>query len=315
VSEKDLDLFAFFLRVAGIPENRVKIHLEDFKKKGGSMEEFSRNKVAEECKTLFLKRILMRFSKVYDTPELREKILFVLEKGIPTRIKGDLHVHTDWSDGTYPMEYYVKKAEELGYKYLAITDHSLVKKGTVQMDERKFLEQLKYIDEIQKSTSLKILKGVELDINEDGSLDYSEEILEKANFIMGAVHFDYGQGAEKAFELLKMLLENEYIDVIAHPLNKVGKEVFGSHLDEIADLARKNGKVLEISLVPDRLDESDFLVRNLKNKGIKFSFGSDSHSTKQLELMANANLWIEELNEHFIANFYDDPLEFFEKKN
>ncbi len=274
------------------------------------MEEFSRKKLVEECETMFLKRILIRFSKVYDDPELRRKISVALDKGFPKNAKGDLHIHTNWSDGTYPLEFYVRKAEELGYKYLAITDHSLVNKGTVQMDAQKFLKQLKYIEKVQKSTPVKIIKGVEMDINENGELDYSAEIMEKADFILGAVHFDYGKGEEKALELLKILLENEYVKVIAHPLNKVGKDLFGSHLDEIVEIAKRNKKAFEISLVPDRMRESEFLVEKLRDKSVKLSLGTDSHSVKQMELMSVASLWLDRLNANLIANFYDDPLAF-----
>lgn len=310
MNKDNLKVFVFFLQVAGISEENIRSHVEEFKKFDGTMEDFSREKLVEECETLFLKRILIRFSKVYDDPELRRKISVALDKGSPKNVKGDLHIHTNWSDGTYPLEFYVKKAEELGYKYLAITDHSLVNKGTVQMDAQKFLKQLKYIEEIQKSTPVKIIKGVEMDINENGELDYSAEIMEKADFILGAVHFDYGKGKEKALELLKILLENEYVKVIAHPLNKVGKDLFGSHLDEIVEIAKRNKKAFEISLVPDRMRESEFLVENLKDKGVKLSLGTDSHSVKQMELMSVASLWLDRLNANLIANFYDDPLAF-----
>ena len=310
MNKDNLKVFVFFLQVAGISEENIRTHVEEFKKFDGTMEEFSREKLVEECETLFLKRILIRFSKVYDDPELRGKISVALDKGFPKNVKGDLHIHTNWSDGTYPLEFYVRKAEELGYKYLAITDHSLVNKGTVQMDAQKFLKQLKYIEKVQKSTPVKIIKGVEMDINENGELDYSAEVMEKADFILGAVHFDYGKGKEKALELLKILLENEYVKVIAHPLNKVGKDLFGSHLDEIVEIAKRNKKAFEISLVPDRMRESEFLVEKLKDKSVKLSLGTDSHSIKQMELMSVASLWLDRLNANLIANFYDDPLAF-----
>ncbi len=310
MNKDNLKVFVFFLQVAGISEENIRTHVEEFKKFDGTMEEFSREKLVEECETLFLKRILIRFSKVYDDPELRGKISVALDKGFPKNVKGDLHIHTNWSDGTYPLEFYVRKAEELGYKYLAITDHSLVNKGTVQMDAQKFLKQLKYIEKVQKSTPVRIIKGVEMDINENGELDYSADIMEKADFIVGAVHFDYGKGKEKALELLKILLENEYVKVIAHPLNKVGKDLFGSHLDEIVEIAKRNKKAFEISLVPDRMRESEFLVEKLKDKSVKLSLGTDSHSIKQMELMSVASLWLDRLNANLIANFYDDPLAF-----
>ncbi len=305
-------LFVLFLQIAGLPEEKMETRLKDFESFNGTMEEFSKSNLLDECETLFLQRMLVRLSKVYDNAVLRKRIESVVDKGV-LGIKGDLHVHTNWSDGTYPLESYVKKAEKLRYEYLAITDHSLVGKGIVQMDSDKFLKQIEYINEIQRKTHVKIIKGVEMDVNENGRLDYPDEILKKADFILGAVHFDYGKGEEKALELLESLLENEYVKVIAHPLNKIGKTVFGDHLEKIAKLAKENGKTLEISLVPDRIEESDFMVDNMKNSGVKFSFGTDSHSVKQLELMSLSNLWLDEMDRNSIANFHEDPLRFMEE--
>lgn len=305
-------LFILFLQIAGIPQERIKIHVKEFKEFNATMEEFSKAYILNECETLFLQRMLVRLSKVYDVPNLRKRIASVVGKSVPG-VKGDLHVHTDWSDGTYPLELYVKKAEEMGYEYLAITDHSLVGKGAVQMDSDKFLKQIEYINEIQRKTQVKIIKGVEMDINENGRLDYPKEVLEKADFVLGAVHFDYGKGKERAVELLELLLKNEYVSVIAHPLNKIGKRTFDDHLEEIVKLAKENRKTLEISLVPDRIEESDFIVEKLKDSGVKFSFGTDSHSVKQLELMSLSNLWLDKMDMRSIANFHADPLKFMEE--
>ncbi len=306
------ELFVFFLQVAGISKGKADICFQEFRSANCDMEKFSEYKLSKLCKTLFLQRIISRLSKVYDDPSLRKRIESTVDENFPN-IKGDLHVHTDWSDGTYPIEFYVKKAEKLGYEYLAITDHSLVKKGIVQMNSDKFLKQMKHIDELQLKTPVKIIKGVEIDINEDGCLDYPDEVLEKADLVLGAVHFDYGKGEVKALELLESLLENKYVNVIAHPLNKVGKRLFYANLNKIVKLAKENKKIFEISLVPDRIEESDFIVENLKDHDVKFSFGTDSHSTKQLELMSLSNLWLDKLNKNSIANFYEDPIEFMEK--
>jgi len=311
MSKNSKDLFVLFLQVVGISESKIFPYFEEFVKTGDSMEEFSRSKLLKECLNIFLERLLIRFSKIYDDLELRERIEHAMNVPFPD-VKGDLHIHTEWSDGTYPVELYAKKAEKMGYHYLTITDHSLVGKGIVQMDADKFLEQVEYVKKIQNEFNLRILQGVEIDINEDGTLDYPSKILEKADIVLGTVHFDYGKGEEKAFELLKSLLKNKHVNVIAHPLNKIGEKTFKKHLDEVIEMAKRYGKALEISLVPDRIQESDFLVENLKDSGVKFSFGTDSHSVKQLELMSISNLWLNELNEDLIANFYEDPIEFLE---
>ncbi len=302
-------LFVLLLQIGGFSKKEAKKRLEEFLQTKQTMEEFSKENLLDQCKTLFLRRILLRFSKVYDDKKMRARIINALEKGWPD-IKGDLHIHTSYSDGTYPIESYVREAEYLGYKYIAITDHSLVNKGIVQMDEKSFLEETARIYEIQSQTSVKILKGIEIDVNEDGKLDYSKEILKRADVVLGAVHFDYKMGSKKALELLKVLLKNECIDIIAHPLNKIEKRDFVREVDEVVRLAQENKKAFEINLALDRMGENDFLVEILKDADVRFSIGTDSHSFKQMELMPLANLWIDEIKPSKIANFYDDPTEF-----
>ncbi len=306
-------VFALFAEISGFSTNKATEYYNFFIRSSmKKMESFVNSKVIDHCKTPFLKSLLLRLSRVYDEPKLRDQIASIInENCISLGIKGDFHVHTNWSDGYGSINDVVKKAEKLGYKYIAITDHSLIGKGKVEMNSEKFIKQLELIDRLQHQAKVKIFKGIEIDINDNGKLDYPDQILDMTDLVLGAVHFDYGKGPERALELFEILCSNPYVDIIAHPLNKIGIDCFHNHLDRIIDLVKTHNKILEINLFPDRIRENDELVKYLKGTGIKLCFGTDSHSPKQLELMKLSRLWIDELDDRSIANFYEDPLAFF----
>ncbi len=227
----------------------------------------------------------------YMEPELREnrgEIEACLENKLPEIIKkeeilGDFHMHTVYSDGNNTIEEMVKKAIELGYKYLAVTDHSKRLKVANGMDEEKLLKQLNEIDEIQKKyPEIKILKGAEIDILEDGSLDFGDEILQNLDIVIGAIHYKFtGDQTER---ILKAF---DKIHIFAHPLNRIihKREGINANWEEVFKKAKENRVVLEINSQPDRLDLPDTYIKRAKEIGCKFAINSDAHNTKMLEFI------------------------------
>ena len=309
----DKGLFILLLESSCFSHEDSTYIYENFKDFIGTMVEFVEQKLSDKCQTPFLLSTRKKFARAYDDLSVRKSIESVAEKSFNS-IKGDFHIHTNWSDGNNSIEEMVEMAKEMGYKYIAITDHSLVAKGKVEMNEEKFMRQIKKINDIQKFYDIKIIKGIEIDINIDSSLDYSNEMIKNADLVIGSVHFDYGQGPVKAFELLEKLLYNQSIDIIAHPLNKIGEECFLNNSDKLLYLAKKNMKIFEINLSPDRIRESNFLVDIFKDSDIMFSFGTDSHSRKQMKLMSLSNLWNSVIDEKMILNTYEDPIKFLKKR-
>ncbi len=311
----DIDLFILFLEMSCFSKDEARtISYYFFNNYSKSMSEFVREHLLSKCKTDSLSATLLKFSKAYDDLNIRNKIKSVVDVNHHELIKGDLHIHTNWSDGNNSIEEMVEKANQLGYKYISITDHSLVNKGRIEMNPQKFLMQLEKISEIQRFYEIRIIKGIEVDVNENGSLDYPNEVIKMADLVIGSIHFDYGKGDIKSLELLNQLLNNEYVDIIGHPLNKIGQKSFLKNLDKIISVAEKNAKVLEINLSPDRIIESEFLVKYLGSSNIMFSFGTDSHTRKQMELINISNLWIDKINKESILNTYEDPLKLIKKK-
>ncbi|EDM23014.1 DNA polymerase/3'-5' exonuclease PolX [Caminibacter mediatlanticus] len=222
-------------------------------------------------------------------PELREnrgEIEACLNNYLPKLIRkedilGDFHMHTIYSDGANSIEEMVKKAINLNYKYITITDHSKRLKVANGMSEEELLSQLKEIDEIQKKyKEIKILKGAEVDILEDGSLDFRDEILEKLDIIVGAIHYKFEGDQTK--RILKAL---EKIDILAHPTNRIinKRSEINANFEEIFHKAKEKNVILEINSQPDRLDLPDTYIKMAKEIGCKFAINSDAHNCNMLE--------------------------------
>ncbi len=228
---------------------------------------------------------------VWIPPELREdrgEIEAALENKLPVLveekdIKGDLHVHSKYSDGVETIEEIAIAAKNLGYEYIGICDHSKTSKIAGGLDEDTLKRRNEEIDRVnEKIKGIKVLKGMEVDILADGSLDYSDKILEELDFVIAAIH----QGFKKnVTERIKRAIENPYVDIIAHPTGRLlsGREGYEVDIDEVIEYASKFNVILEINCYPDRLDLNDVNILKAKKKNIKFSLGTDSHNIGMLK--------------------------------
>ncbi|MDI6704457.1 MAG: DNA polymerase/3'-5' exonuclease PolX [bacterium] len=223
-------------------------------------------------------------------PELREdrgEIEASLEGNLPELVDyqdilGDLHIHSNYSDGTSSIEEIAIKARELGYKFVAICDHSQSVKYAGGLSEDQLLHQIEEIKEInERIDGIKILAGNEVDIKQDGTLDYPDSILAKLDIVIAAIH----QGFRKQVtERMIKAMENPYVNIIAHPTGRLisGREGYGVNLDLILEKAAETNTLLEINAYYDRLDLNDINCRKAKKLGIRFSIGTDAHHVDQL---------------------------------
>ncbi|MGD2125633.1 MAG: DNA polymerase/3'-5' exonuclease PolX [Desulfobacteraceae bacterium] len=232
----------------------------------------------------------------YVPPELREdqgEIEAAQEGKLPSLIKledirGDLHVHTHWTDGNNSIEEMAKAARQKGYRYIAICDHS-VSMGIAHGLNRKRLE--KQIEEIEKFTrSLKgfrVLTGIEVDIKPNGDLDFDDEILKKLDLVVAAVHSKFTQSEDEMTRRIIQAIEHPHVDIIAHPTGRIiGKrEPYKVDMDKLMDACKANGKILELNAYPERLDLSDIHCRKAKEKGVKIAISTDAHMDEHLEWM------------------------------
>ena len=216
-------------------------------------------------------------------PELREntgEIETALQRKLPKLIdikdiKGDLHIHTKWSDGLDSIENVVKKAKELNYEYIAITDHSPTVPAGNGLSEEKLLKQWDILESYDN-----VLKGVECDILKNGALAYEDRVLEKADFVIASVHMF----VPKTETILKAM-ENENVDAIGHPTGRFIGVTDGYDLDmeKIFEKATETNTALEINAYPKRLDLKDIYIRKAKEYGAKFVIGTDSHNVEEMD--------------------------------
>lgn len=216
-------------------------------------------------------------------PELREntgEIEAALQRKLPELIdikdiKGDLHIHTKWSDGLDSIENVVKKAKELNYEYIAITDHSPTVPAGNGLSEEKLLKQWDILESYDN-----VLKGVECDILKNGALAYEDRVLEKADFVIASVHMF----VPKTETILKAM-ENENVDAIGHPTGRFIGVTDGYDLDmeKIFEKATETNTALEINACPKRLDLKDIYIRKAKEYGAKFVIGTDSHNVEEMD--------------------------------
>lgn len=225
-------------------------------------------------------------------PELREDRgeldVKKLPKLIPyNAIKGDLQMHTKWSDGDNTIAEMAERAEKMGYKYIAITDHSKGERIANGMNEKRLAQCLKEIEKIQRKRRIRILKGCEVNILPDGTLDFANKILKQLDFVLGAVHTGFKSSKEKMTKRILKAMDNPYLNAIAHPTGrKIGKRPsYALDLDKIFEKAKQRGIAMEIDAFPSRLDLDDINVKRGLRFGVKFSIGTDAHSVDHLRFM------------------------------
>ncbi len=227
-------------------------------------------------------------------PELREnkgEIEASLDNKQPrliekTDLKGDLHAHTKETDGTNTLEEMANAAREMGYEYLAITDHS--KKVTIArgLDEDRLEQQIMKIDELNKKLkNFRILKSVEVDILQDGSLDLPDSLLKELDLVVCSVHYYWKLSGKKQTLRILKAMQNPYFNILAHPTGRmIGiRDELDFDMDAIMKEAKNNGCILEINSNPDRLDLNDDYARRAKEMGVKISVATDAHSVNSLQ--------------------------------
>ncbi|MGI9558173.1 MAG: helix-hairpin-helix domain-containing protein [Thermodesulfobacteriota bacterium] len=229
-------------------------------------------------------------------PELREdtgEIEAAAEDALPrlvesSDIKGDLHTHTLWSDGKDSVEAMALAAREMGYEYIALTDHSpssVVANGLSAARLASKMEEVKEVN--SRLRGVEILTGTEVDIKPDGSLDYPDDILRKLDFVVASIHGSFSQTQKEMTGRVVRALENPFVHALGHPTARViGRRApCEMDMDKVTDAALGNGKALEINASCHRLDLKDKHVRMAVEKGVKLIISTDAHSTRQFREM------------------------------
>ena len=226
-------------------------------------------------------------------PEMREdrgEVELATSGRLPTligydEVRGDLHVHSNYSDGSATLEEIAVRAKELGYEYIAICDHSesvFYAGGVTPQKLKEKIEETRAVN--RRVSGITILSGIEVDIKGDGSLDCSNRLLEKLDIVVAAIHSGFKKSVTG--RMLKAM-DNPHVNVIAHPTGRLisSREGYDVDIDAVMRKAVETGTALEINSHYDRLDLDDVSSRKAKEMGLKLAIGTDAHHVDQLWMM------------------------------
>lgn len=207
-------------------------------------------------------------------------------------IRGDLQIQTSWTDGEHTIEQMAREAQRIGREYIAITDHTKSLAMMGGSDEKKLERQIKEIDKIQQKlkregSNIVILRGAEVNILRDGSLDINNKMLAKLDVVGAAVHSFFNLTEKEQTKRIIRAMENPYVDILFHPTGRVinKRPSYALNLDEVFKAAKCTGTILEIDAHPWRLDLKDDYIRRAKEFGCKFVIDTDAHSMGDLAYM------------------------------
>jgi len=227
-------------------------------------------------------------------PEVRENTgetdLFTEEQKLIqlSDIRGDLHMHTTWSDGAQSLDEMAEKVKSMGYSYMAITDHSKYLRVANGLNEERLRKQRQEINALnEKYADFHIFSGVEMDILPDGSLDFEDDFLKEMDFVIGAIHSSFQQSEEEIMHRLTNALENPYVSIIAHPTGRLigRRDGYKVNLEKLIEKAKETNTALEINANPNRLDLSHEWAKKAQEAGVKLVIDTDAHNYQMLEHM------------------------------
>ncbi len=232
----------------------------------------------------------------YIPPELREgqgEIEAAQTGRLPKLIeledlRGDLHVHTKFSEGYHDIEEMAEAAGKLGYEYIAITDHSKSQGQAHGMDEHRLRQQLARLEKLGKEyAGVKLLAGIEVDILKDGSLDLDEGLLRELDVVVASVHSHFNLSQEEQTRRIIRAISGGVVNIIAHPTGRLiqAREPYDVDMAQILETARDHNVFMELNAYPDRLDLKDIHCRMAKEYGVKIAISTDSHSRQQMDIM------------------------------
>lgn len=247
------------------------------------------NQIAGKTEQEVFKKLDMQ----YIPPEMREnrgEIESAIDKNIPdiieyTDIRGDLQMHTKWSDGNFTIKEMAQQAKELGYEYIAITDHTGTLKiagGLEPEDMRDQIEEISTVNE--ELDGITILTGAEVNIDSEGNLDMTNDVLKDLDVVVASIHGGFRQSEEQLTDRILSAMKNKHVNIIAHPTGRKihEREAYDLDLDTLFEKSKKTNTYFEINSYPNRLDLNSVNVKRAIQKGCKLVINTDAHNVEHL---------------------------------
>jgi len=237
--------------------------------------------------------IYKKLGLCYIPPELRQDAAAVTaakDNALPhlvefTDLRGDLHAQTNWSDGQQTLQEMVTAAQAEGLEYFAITDHSVSSVIANGLDQRRLLEQVKQVRELNAAVDgITVLAGSEVDIRRYGDLDFPDEVLAQLDVVVASVHSNFNLTETEMTKRIIRAIENPFVNIIGHPTGRMlgYRPMYPLNIEAIIAAAAENNTALEINGSPRRLDLDSRFVRQAKDAGVLLSVNTDAHAIRQL---------------------------------
>lgn len=215
---------------------------------------------------------------------IKKQSTFIEEKDI----RGDLHMHTTWSDGAYSLPEMIEACIAKKYDYMVITDHGGFLKVANGLEKERLLDQVQKITTLKKEyPEIDIYAGVEMDILPDGTLDFEDDVLKELDFVIASIHSSFSQTEAQIMKRLETACKNPYVRLIAHPTGRIiGKRPgYQVNMEKLIQLAAETGTALELNANPQRLDLAAAHLEAAKAAGVKIAINTDAHDKKHLDFM------------------------------
>ncbi len=232
----------------------------------------------------------------YIPPEIREgqrEIALAEKSALPhlielADIQGDLHMHSDWSDGSVPLEEMIIAARQRGYQYVAVTDHSPGLGIAGGLNSQRLHQQIQLIGELnRKYSDIRIFTGIEVDIRANGTLDVPDEILAELDVVIASVHSGLNQGIEQMTQRIISAVRNPHVDILGHPTCRMlgEREPVDLDMEAVFKAALDQHTALEINALPSRLDIKDTHISQARQMGVKLVMSTDAHHPDHFNFM------------------------------
>lgn len=240
--------------------------------------------------------IYKKLGLAFVPPEMREdrgEVALAKKKALPklvslSDIRGDLHVHSNWSDGAASIADMANAAKARGYAYMALTDHSQRVTVAHGLNPERLLRQIDEIDRlVAELGNFTILKGVEVDILADGRLDLPDKVLSRLDIVVASIHYKFDLPRAKQTERIIRAMDNRHVSILAHPTGRLigEREPYEIDMERVLTAARERNCFLEINAEPDRLDLNDIHAQAAKSFGVRVAISTDAHSALGFECM------------------------------
>ncbi len=203
-------------------------------------------------------------------------------------VKGDLHCHTNYTDGRCSLEEMAEAARTTGYRYLAVTEHSRHVTVAGGLGPREVLEQIEEIDRLNNRwDNFVLLKGIEVDILAGGSLDLPDDVLSRLDVVIGAVHYKFNLSRDEQTARIIRAMDNPYLNIIAHPSGRLinKRPPYQLEMEKVLRAAAERGCIMELNAHPSRLDLNDQHCREARKQDVMVAVSTDAHHTSHLDYM------------------------------